>query len=160
MILPTFLLVIAASILATALPHNTHDDAPPSVCPPPGFDAVQDFYIDAYLGDWYLQASTITAYFGKNQFYCKTTIDVFNYSNNDTVNGVIQATVPSIRGTLLEPLRPSRLTVPPAFLPATLGGPYWVVAISPKDASGKYTWSVVSGGPPNEQSEKRILFSE
>ncbi|KAJ3115070.1 hypothetical protein HDU96_001234 [Phlyctochytrium bullatum] len=78
-------------------------------------------------------------------------IDVFNYSNNDTVNGPVGATVPSLRGTIEDPSRPSKISVHPQFLPASLGGPYWIVGLSPKNAeTGHYEWSIVSGGLPLE----------
>ncbi|KAJ3220173.1 hypothetical protein HDU67_005499 [Dinochytrium kinnereticum] len=164
-----FIAFIACSaVTATPLPNTA--STPSSTCPPKDFDAVKVFDLEAYLGNWFLQYSTVTSYLQENQFYCVTasysrlsenTIDVFNYSNNDTVNGVVQATIPSLRGTIEDPSRPSKLTVHPSFLPVAAGGPYWVVATSLiNEKTHKYSWSIVSGGPPNEVQPNGLCLAD
>ena len=47
--------------------------------------------------------------------------------------------------------RPSQLLVAPCFLPNIAAGDYWVIAVGGDTRTGRYTWAVVSGGPPTEK---------
>ncbi|KAJ3096757.1 hypothetical protein HDU97_005589 [Phlyctochytrium planicorne] len=169
-------LVLATSKCIHALPggslmsNGNPSSEQPSTCPPPGFDAVKAFDIEAYLNTWYVQLATETDYTTKRQFFynqlSETEIDVFNYSNNDTVNGPVQATLPSIRGTIQDPSRPSKLTIHPRFVPVAAGGPYWVVATYPETASlpsgssRRYEWAIISGGPPEEKQDSGYCLAD
>jgi hypothetical protein len=70
-----------------------------------------------------------------------TTLDVFNYSNLDKVNGQVKSTNPHLVATIRDPTQPSKLAVGPPFLPVALAGPYWVVATGPiNETTKEYEW--------------------
>ncbi len=61
-----------------------------------------------------------------------------------------------LRAIVPDPDVPSKLAVGPRFLPNSLRGPYWIVAVSPPTPHGEddhlgglgYDWAVISGGQP------------
>ncbi|KAI8839934.1 Calycin-like protein [Chytridium lagenaria] len=161
------------SILAAALSLFASATALPGQggqrkCPPSNFDAVTDFALPQFLGQWYVQAQAPTIYLPVEQNYCvaanysqtsPNTISIFNFSRVGSVTGRIQATTPNLKGTIRDAARPSKLSVGPEFLPAFLAGPYWVIATGPI-VEDKYSWALISGGAPNQESNGRCLANE
>ncbi|KAJ3202491.1 hypothetical protein HDU67_000535 [Dinochytrium kinnereticum] len=156
---------LAASVVASPTPGGSQK---PKNCPPAGFDAVTDFSVDSYLGQWYIQAQAPTQYLPEEQNFCVSalytksadgTVSIYNFSKVGSINGRVQATVPNLKGTIRDASRPSKLSVGPQFLPAFLGGPYWVVATGPI-VGGEYQWALVSGGLPNQESNGKCLANE
>ncbi|KAJ3413362.1 hypothetical protein HDV05_008144 [Chytridiales sp. JEL 0842] len=152
-LLTTFTALVAAASAAPALAPRQ------STCPPANFNAVTDFSLPAYLGEWYIQAQAPTQYLPESSNFCvkatytqrsATEINIENYANRNRVNG--PATGGPLRGTIRNRAEPSKLTVAPAFIPARFGGPYWVVKTGPLNTQGQYEWALVSGGPPNQSS--------
>lgn len=84
-------------------------------------------------------------------FYRGPVISVYNYANDNTVNGeptnadgmILCARVPDSDD-------PSKLAVAPCFLPTFLAGPYWILKAK-ADAAGRYEWAIVVGGQPTEK---------
>lgn len=115
---------------------------------------------------WYIQKQQLTGYQSKDQLFCTiatynleknrtvpffkgTVVSVYNYANQDEVNGkptnpgmVLCARVPDAD-------TPSKLLVAPCFLPNILAGPYWVVAIG--GTAEHYEWVIISGGQPTQE---------
>ncbi|KAJ3118439.1 hypothetical protein HDU96_001606 [Phlyctochytrium bullatum] len=168
------LLALASVSSATPVPGGSPNT---KKCPPADFDAVTEFSLDAYLGQWYIQAQAPTQYLPVEQNFCTSaryrktsnnTISIFNFSRASrartrswvgSITGPIEATIPNIRGTIRDPSRPSKIYVGPVSLPESLAGPYFVVATSPI-VDGQYQWSVVSGGPPLQESNGKCLANK
>ncbi|KAJ3118438.1 hypothetical protein HDU96_001605 [Phlyctochytrium bullatum] len=160
-------LAFAGVSTATPVPGG---NSGPKKCPPAGFDAVTEFSLDAYLGQWYIQSQAPTQYLPVEQNYCVSalytksgdnTISIYNFSKASvgSINGRVQATVPNLKGTIRDASRPSKLSVGPSFLPASIAGPYWVVATGPI-IDGQYQWALVSGGAPSKESNGKCLANE
>ncbi|KAI8839933.1 Calycin-like protein [Chytridium lagenaria] len=154
----TAALTLTASALA--IPGQSRNK-----CPPRNFDAVTDFSLPAYLGQWYIQAQMPTQGLPATWNHCTTavytqssesTISVFNFVRIGAVDGPAQQTTPNLKGTIRDASRPSKVSVGPEFLPGFLGGPYWVVATGPI-VNGEYQWSIVSGGAPNQESNGKCV---
>ncbi|KAJ3103400.1 hypothetical protein HDU96_009284 [Phlyctochytrium bullatum] len=138
------------------------------LCPPAGFDAVKEFNVTAYLGQWYFQAQAPTQYLPVEQNFCVSarytqtsanTISILNTSRVGSTTGRIQATNPELKGTITDVSRPSKISVGPSFLPASIAGPYWIVATGPI-VDGKYSWTLISGGQPTKESNGKCLANE
>ena len=114
---------------------------------------------------WYIQKQQITGYQKENQLYCVAAtyniderskvplfngkvLTVYNYANQDKVNGVslgnnnsyLCARMPNKTDT-------GRLLVAPCFLPNIFGGPYWILYAGPNPDN--YLWAIVIGGQPS-----------
>lgn len=135
------------------------------VCPPPGFDSVENFSVSDYISaPWYIQMQAENSYQPKENFFCvranytETTPGIFslgqaelelivdNYARQGSTSGPDSPDFP-LRASIVDLTQPSKLIVGPAFLPLALRGPYWVVAASEQP----YEWAIVSGGPPTGQ---------
>ena len=113
---------------------------------------------------WYIQRQQINGYQSENQLYCVAAtynidnhskvpffkgkvLTVYNYANQDKVNGMslgsnnsyLCARVPNKTET-------GKLIVAPCFLPNIFGGPYWVLYAGPDPDN--YQWAIVIGGQP------------
>ncbi|KAJ3413363.1 hypothetical protein HDV05_008145 [Chytridiales sp. JEL 0842] len=164
----SFLTFAALLSVASAVPAPGGSPRP-SVCPPSNFNAVSTFSLPAYLGQWYIQAQAPTQFLPESSNFCvsalytqtsATEVSVFNYANRQRVNGEVQATRPNLKATITNPAEPSKLSVGPQFLPAFLGGPYWVVATGPINAqTNQYEWALVSGGLPNEVGNNNLCWA-
>eukprot|EP00210_Caulerpa_lentillifera_P007242 g6929.t1 len=149
-------------------------------CPPKDFDSVSPFDLTEYIRKtWYIQEQMPVSYQPVNSLYCVVAtyelkdasdisegIKVFNYANNDRVNGESRGTSDSDSGigdlqALIPDLSdPSKLRVGPEFLQNILGkfavklyGDYWVVAVGPNEPGKEYEWAIVSGGPPKVETD-------
>lgn len=133
---------------------------------------------------WYIQAQQPNEYQPENKLYCVAAtydlstdrnvpfysdpltdlfkdnmdVSVFNYANEEEVNGTPVNGIPGAEGSepglilcgrVPDQNEKSKLLVAPCFLPNALAGDYWILAVG-KSAEGKYEWAVVSGGPPTE----------
>lgn len=142
-------------------------------CPPEGFDAVpaDQISIEAYISKpWYIQEQMPLAYQTESQLYCVRAaykqvgddlFEVYNYANNDYVNGPPQVTGDdfALVAELEDVNAPSKLSVGirglggrPAF-----SGPYWIVAIDTSNIDDPQ-WAIVVGGPPNVESNGQCLY--
>lgn len=148
------------SILGDILGQYTEPDNPlcPRVYP------VTEFDLNRFVEhSWFVQMQQVTPYQLENQLYCVTAtyqldgypyLRVFNYANNDEVNGPPQN---SEDGGPLERLcgiqkreGVGELGVGPCYLRYIglfnyTSGPYWVIAFDKET----YEWAIVSGGQPN-----------
>jgi lipocalin len=146
-------------------------------CPPPNFDAIQDFDINLYLGRWYAHKQIPVSYQRLDQFYCVTTeytkdtnfcpfcnyanrIDILNEARQDSVNGTkLGGARRFFRGIIRRPRRdPAKITVG-TFAPFLFRANYWVVATGSYEdifLDGKrtvgmttmYEWAIITGGSP------------
>ncbi|KAI7844839.1 hypothetical protein COHA_001493 [Chlorella ohadii] len=135
-------------------------------CPPPGFDALQDFNVTQYIAQrWFVQKQEPLVYQPADRLFCvfaeyqplrEDPLDgllVNNYANEGAVNGPVVGTSevadgPLTTATIPNKRRPSKLRVAislgggESFRPIQLGrgGDYWVVAagqsVDPADRSG------------------------
>ena len=94
-------------------------------CPPEGFDSVpaDEIDIQAYISKpWFIQQQMPLAYQTESQLYCVRAaykqidddlFEVYNYANNDRVNGPPQVTGDTFRlaAELEDPSAPSKLSV-------------------------------------------------
>lgn len=131
-------------------------------------ETAEDIDLDEWVrASWYVQKQQVNEYQPANNLYCTTAtyekdnerfvfpgsgkpiVAVYNYANADKVNGeavntedgqVLCARVPDKDDA-------SKLLVAPCFLPNSLAGDYWIIAVG-KDSEGKYEWAAVSGGKP------------
>jgi lipocalin len=143
-------------------------------CPPPGFNSVpmEDFDFQAYIAKpWYIQEQIPVLYQRQNQLYCvraaykqldNDLVQVYNYANNDAVNGPPQVTKSFFRllGKIPNLEDPSKLKVGiglPFFNEPLFPGPYWVVAIDTTNTTDPQ-WAIVVGGPPDKESNGACLF--
>jgi len=124
---------------------------------------------------WYIQEQQVTEYLSTKQNYCVAAtygfdgaelraggfpidpfyhgpvISVYNYANEEKVNGkltnedsmILCARVPDSDET-------SKLAVAPCFLPTFFAGPYWILKAK-EDSAGQYEWAIVVGGQPTEK---------
>lgn len=136
-----------------------------SACPPPGFDTQAaktgiPFDTKWYAnGTWYIQQQMAIVYLPKGFNNCVAAtytilpkpsilgynIDVHNHAENpqgEQPSGPKDICSQIVNGTA------GKLRVAPCFVPASLAGPYWIVAYD--QAAG---WALVSGGPPTEQGD-------
>jgi lipocalin len=145
-------------------------------CPPPNFDALQDFDINLYLGRWYAHKQIPVAYQSIDQFYCVTAdytkdknfcpfcnyaprIDILNQARQDSVNGTkLGGANRFFRGIIRRPRRdPAKITVG-FFSPFLPKANYWVVAAGLYEdilvgqttvgSTTNYEWAIISGGSP------------
>lgn len=133
------------------------------VCPPPGFDSVENFSVSDYISaPWYMQMQAEVSYQPRENLFCvranytETTPGIFpqaklelivdNYAREGSISGPESPAFP-LRASIVNLTEPSKLLVGPPFLPVFLRGPYWVVATSEQP----YEWAIVSGGPPTKQ---------
>ena len=113
---------------------------------------------------WYIQQQQLTSYQTLRDLYCVTAtynvdqrskvpffhgqvISVYNYANQDGINGPNQnnnQTVLCARVT--NSSSPEKLIVAPCFLPNIFGGPYYILAAGPEPEL--YEWAIVIGGQP------------
>lgn len=152
-------------------------------CPPPGFDAVQEFNVTEYISaPWFVLAQTPLIYQPVSQLYCTRAeyvplnpadplegLTVINYSNQGAVNGPAVSTGgggPTLLATVPDLSRPSKLSVGFDFPGASQlvgtqfgAGPYWVIATG-EDGQGGYGWAIVSGGAPTVPTPGGCAFAE
>jgi len=137
-------------------------------CPPPGYDSVEPFSIEAYVAaPWYVQQQVPISYQPENSLYCVRAR--YTQLENGRINVDNSARVGSIDGpeqnegnfqlnaVVRDAEEPSKLAVGPPFLPPILYGPYWVVAAgpySPDDVewTGSYEWAIITGGEPGQET--------
>jgi apolipoprotein D and lipocalin family protein len=138
------------------------------VCPPPGFDSVDNFSVSDYVSaPWYIQMQSEVSYLPKERFFCVranyTETDDFgppaqaellvdNYAREGSISGP-ESDEFLLRASIVDLTEPSKLLVGPPQLPVPFRGPYWVVAISEQP----YEWAIVSGGPPTSQGSDGCL---
>jgi len=138
-----------------------------SSCPPTGFHTLGKLNATEYTrATWYIQQQQITGYQPLNSLYCvtatyalegkkvpfsnDTVITVYNYANEGKVNGKHQNSGNStLCAREVDAKDPSKLAVAPCFLPDSLAGPYWLLAVGIEE--GRYTWAIIIGGEPTEQ---------
>jgi len=141
-----------------------------AVCPPPGYDSVQPFSLEAYVSDgtpWFVQQQVPISYQPENSLYCVRArytelpngrINVDNSARVGSIDGSQQnAGGFQLNAVVPDAAVPSKLAVGPPFLPPLLYGPYWVVAAgpySPDDAewTGTYEWAIITGGEPGQET--------
>jgi lipocalin len=121
-----------------------------------------DFDVDKYIEkSWYIQRQQTNTYQPEDDLYCivatyskegerqwgRRAITVRNYANSGAVNG------PSPNGDFklcatprFRFRKPAELRVAPCYVPASLGGDYWVVAFDPD-----YEWAIVTAGQPDQE---------
>jgi lipocalin len=121
------------------------------------------FKLDRYIEkSWYIQKQQVNPYQAENQLYCVVAtynkrddgfIQVNNYGNQDVVNGTNTIDGSCFAQDLCaRQLDGGSLQVAPCLFGFTFGlvaGPYWIVAVA-----DDYSWSIVSGGKPNEVLEE------
>ncbi|KAI8463193.1 MAG: hypothetical protein J3K34DRAFT_154459 [Monoraphidium minutum] len=150
----------------TPPPSPSPSPPPGPTCPPPGFDSAAGFDLAAYVSaPWYPLQQMPIIYQPANQLYCVRAvytpkdpanlaagIKVLNTANEGSVTGPPissdsnpAASLQAVPAGGAGPTAASKLLVGPAFLPASLYGPYWVVAFAPD-----YSWAIVSGGAPTQ----------
>jgi lipocalin len=125
------------------------------VCPPLQYDTVDNFDLKAYVSArWYFQLASPVQYLPTSENFCLQAhytlkksrtllgydIDVHNYAEEKS--GTVHSA--NICARILDANR-GKLEVAPCFLPAFLGGPYFVVAYNETEG-----YALISGGPPNE----------
>merc|ERR1711879_781204 len=133
-VLATILLIFVSASLIRAQDESI-------VCPPPGYDSLSSFDIDAFIAaPWYVQMQAPVSYQREDQLFCVTAkyskldngrILVENFARtggtNGTANFIQLNAIPNEEST-------SKLTVAPSFLPPFvinfLGPNYFAVAES------------------------------
>lgn len=125
----------------------------PTVTPPTNF-SLDSWITNNEPGNfsWYMHQMMPISYLPESNFYCVAAryeagdkVKVFNYLNVEKVNGETKST--NICGTVKNKEAPAELTVAPCFLPAFLGGPYWIVHYDEKSGLG-----LISGGQPTVET--------
>ena len=127
---------------------------------------------------WFIQEQQIVDYQPASSFHCVaatynlegakvplfggTVVTVYNYANNDRVNGPLtNADNTTLCARALNKADTSKLAVAPCFLPNPLSGPYWVLSLGEDAASpGEYSWAVVIGGQPTVKWEDGCTTKE
>jgi len=142
----------------------------------PNIQASTEVDLDEWTrATWYIQQQQVNGYQPENKLFCTLatyettnpsvpgfsgkTVKVNNYENVDKVNGEAEGPQADLCARLPDPEKPGELLVAPCFLPNILAGPYWILAFGTDD-DGKYTWGVVSGGPPTVQYDDGCTTSE
>jgi lipocalin len=132
-----------------------------SMCPPEGFETVENFDISSFISaKWYIQQQMPTKYLPVSQNYCVTAEyarkgkSVFGWDIQVHNLAVEKDGTRHDSGSLLcakvDNEARGQLKVGPCFLPPWLpgaAGPYWVLAFD--DAKG---YALISGGAPNVES--------
>jgi lipocalin len=111
------------------------------------------------LEDMFCVAATYALEGKKVPFFSGTVLSVYNYANEEKVNGknenangmILCARVPDNK-------TPSKLEVAPCFLPNFLSGDYWVVAAGP--SADNYEWAIISGGQPDQKFDDGCTTKE
>lgn len=176
----TAILGLPLALLLTSAHAVTHSTSSRRLldditCPPPGFDAVSDFDINAYIdGPWYVQAQMPLVYQPEDQLYCVrasyTPIDESDLSvglkvtNTANEGGVDGEPVGTRDDNSFFPLvavpsdeNPAKLKVGPdlGFVPGVQQvsmGDYWVVWANGSSSSG-YDLAIISGGAPTRETD-------
>jgi len=155
------------------------------VCPPAQFHTLgSSFNLTEYTrATWYIQKQQVTGYQNLSELFCvaatyalegktvplsnDTVATVYNYGNEGRVNGPNQnAGNTTLCARAVDSDDPSKLAVAPCFLPNSLAGPYWVVAVGidqVRVAEGlgpEYTWAVVIAGQPTIQLDDGCTTTE
>lgn len=157
---PTIFVFIVLSInnnYAHTICHNN--------CTPIKLQTHPSVNLTEYIrASWYIQEQQLTGYQRLSDLYCVTAtynidqrskvpffegkvISVYNYANQDRVNGTNMnnnQTVLCARVT--NSSAPEKLVVAPCFLPNILGGPYYILAAGPE--TDFYEWAIIIGGQP------------
>jgi len=167
-VLATILLIFVSASLIRAQDESI-------VCPPPGYDSLSSFDIDAFIAaPWYVQMQAPVSYQREDQLFCVTAkyskldngrILVENFARtggtNGTANFIQLNAIPNEEST-------SKLTVAPSFLPPFvinfLGPNYFVVAAGPSNPddeewTGAYEWAIITGPPPTQETEEGCVGS-
>ncbi len=95
----------------------------------------------------------------KVPFFSGDVVSVYNYANENRVNGKPVNGRPGateepglvLCGRVPNKDEASKLLVAPCFLPNSFAGDYWILAAG--ENNGQYEWAVVSGGKPTERFE-------
>lgn len=132
----------------------------------PKVTPLQDLNLTEWVrASWYIQEQQVTGYQSEKDLFCVSAtydvepsrkvpffggevVSVFNYAEEDQVNG--KPTNPNNKTILCARVpdknTPSKLLVAPCFLPNLLAGDYWVLAAGP--SPDNYEWAIISGGQP------------
>lgn len=115
---------------------------------------------------WFIQQQQVVGYQPLSSLFCvAATYDfdgrhvpfssvrvatVYNYANEDHVNGPLQNSNNfTLCARAVNSTDSSRLAVAPCFLPNFFAGPYWVIGVGQEPSRpGEYTWAVIIGGEP------------
>lgn len=112
---------------------------------------------------WYVQKQQINGYQNENDLNCVLAtynidnhskvpffqgkvLSVYNYANQDKVNGFIENNSTILCARIKNNSEPEKILVAPCFLPNIFGGPYWILYVGPN--SSNYDISIVIGGQP------------
>lgn len=175
--------MLAGILLAclTSIPDFVSSRQLLQTCPPPGLDSVEGFNLTEYTrAPWYIQQQMPLVYQPAYQLYCVRAqyvpndpanltagIGVWNYANNNTVNGEAVGSVPGLgppivaypAGNASSNTGASKITVglvalQQQFLAGNTAvfGPYWVMAVGTDQTTGQYIWAIVSAGLPSTPS--------
>ena len=146
----------------------------PKSCPVPTTQANLD--LDEFIrATWYVQKQQPNDFQPVNKLFCTAAtyrieedrkvpffggkvLSVYNYANEDRVNGKPVNGIEEgsdqpglvLCGRASNQDEASKLLVAPCFLPNFAAGDYWVLAAGGK-GDGTYDWAVVSGGPPTRK---------
>ena len=143
------------------------------VCPK--VSPVTSFDLEKYISrTWYIQMQQVNAYQSANQLYCVAAtyelddrsgpyLKVFNYGNNNEVNGPPQTTQGGTNPfsdlcAKQNPINVADISVAPCIFRRLgifdyVAGPYWVIAIDPIN----YEWAIVSGGQPTVRGRWKMF---
>jgi len=149
----SLILLLVSSVLAASehLPK----------CPPPDFDTVQNFNLDAFAAKrWYIQEQMQVAAVPANAHFCihadyklltKKTfwgydIQVHNVAADDTPPHKVHDSGIFICAKIVNSTA-GKLAVGPCFLPSFFAGPYWVIAYNEVEG-----YALISGGAPTHST--------
>lgn len=151
---------LVAAGLALASAQAQADEAQ---CPPPGYNSLAPFDLDAYVdGPWYIQQQIPVSYQPEDTLFCVRA----NYEKLPNGRLLVQNSDSVRRPDFLFQLNAvqrngSKLAVGPSFLPPNLYGPYWIVAAGPKSSDDPdfdgYEWAIITGGRPTRPSNGACL---
>lgn len=137
----------------------------------PAVETVQGLSIEEFTrASWYVQQQQVNSYQRADQLQCVVAsyeagssgfwddpvsfegdlISVYNsYEGGRPTIDAEGRPINRLCAAVKDPNVPSQLSVAPCFLPAFLGGRYWVIGLGTNNMS-QYEWAVISGGPPTQ----------
>jgi lipocalin len=130
-------------------------------CPPPGFDTVNNFNLDAFAAKrWYIQEQMQVTAVPANAHFCIHAdylllskksfwgydIQVHNVAADDTPPHKVHDSGSFICAKIVNSTA-GKLAVGPCFLPSFFAGPYWVIAYNELEG-----YALISGGAPTHST--------
>ncbi|KAK9759142.1 hypothetical protein K7432_017805 [Basidiobolus ranarum] len=154
-------------LIQTLAAYSALACAPPTACPPEGFNSLTTFNLTEYTSaPWYVQQQKTLSYQPLSDLYCvqavykvinDSEVEVNNYSNTNGTNASPSSTA-QLRAFIPDSQVKSKLKVGPKGAPIEAYSDYWVLAAGPRE--DHYEWALISGGVPKKRADNGFCDNE